>query len=458
MNCGQGKTGLLDLNTTPDNPKRKNNVSTDMPKKIGRYKIHRKIGQGGMGAVYLGEDPFIKRLVAIKTALLSNDPKSNDLDKLQKIFFNEVRSAGMLSHPHIVSIYDAFVEQDRFFLIMEYLGGESLDNFCQKETLLPVKQVTEIIFQCAKALDYAHQNGVIHRDIKAQNIILSKQGYAKISDFGIALSENSSHDIKSEELVGTIYYTAPELLRNKPFSPQTDIYALGVLSYELLTGTKPFQAETPISILYKISNEEPESIARYRNDMPEYLESIVMKAIQKDPEKRYKSCLQIASDLSSLSNNIKNLDHSINVEQKFNDLKKIDFFRDFTSNELAEVIRVSQWIAAKPNEKIIIEDSIDDGFFIIIRGEVIAKKNDKILCVIKQGECFGEMACVAKAKRAATIEATTGTFLMKINASSIDQMSVNAQLRFYRVFSLTLTQRLSSINEKFANAAVDLSG
>ena len=417
-------------------------ASTQIPKQIGRYQVARELGRGGIGVVYLAQDPFIDRPVAIKTTLASPSRDPQKLEQFQQIFFNEARAAGKLMHPHIVSVYDATVENDMYYLVMEYVDGQTLKAYCQEKTLLPLEMLVKISFQCAKALGYAHQNGVIHRDIKPGNIIISTKGDAKISDFGIATIEGTSSFIQPGSLSGSVHYMSPEQLRNEPMTPQADIFSLGVVMYELLTGIKPFEADTDIATLFKIGNENPKSLKKHHRNIPEALEHIVERALEKDLTKRYQTGLQLASELSASFDHLRFLDEEINFEEKFNALKKIDFFKDFTSSELAEVLKVTQWVRYEATATIITEGEIEDCFYIIIAGEVMVRKQGKHLTVLKKGECFGEMAYLGKTTRTATIEALSNTILMKVNASVIDQTSINTQNRFYKVFSTTLIQRL----------------
>jgi len=405
-----------------------------------------------MGIVYLGRDPFINRLVAIKTTSVTLHNKGLSPGQMERIFFNEARLAGKLSHPCIVSLYDAFAENNHYFLIMEYIDGKSLKDYCQNGRHLSIKNIVRIIFQCARALGYAHENGVIHRDIKPSNIMLTKKGHAKLSDFGIASVHESLDSTTNNAYTGSLYYTAPEQIRGEPFSPQTDLFSLGVVMYELLAGVKPFMADTAIATLFKINSEEPKSLKLFRSNIDDPLQDIVRRMLDKNTAERYGSCMDLASDLSDYYENLNILDDSINFEEKFEALKKIHFFKDFKSSEMAEVIKVSQWIVARANERIIVEDQLEDGFYIIINGEVLVKKQEKPLAILHRGDCFGEMAYLAKTRRTATIETVSDTYLLKINASSIEKMSTDTQLSFYKVFSMTLIQRLNMTSEKLTKA------
>ena len=422
-------------------------------RQIGRYRVVRELGRGGMGVVYLAQDPFIDRMVAIKTTLVFPSKDTQRLEQFQQTFFNEAQAVGKLVHPHIVSVYDASVENGRHYLVMEYVDGSTLKKYCQKKTLLPLEKVVKIIVQCAKALDYAHQNGVIHRDIKPGNIIISAKDEAKISDFGIAMVEGASGFPQSGGLTGSVHYMSPEQVRNVPMTSQTDIFSLGVVMYELLTGVNPFQSETDIATFFKITNKDPESLKKHKRDVPESLERIVMRALEKDLDKRYQTGLQLASELSASFDHLRFLDQEINFEEKFNDLKKIDFFKDFTSSELAEALKTVQWVKHEDTSLIIREGEIEDCFYIIAAGLVIVKKRGKRLAMLRKGDCFGEMAYLGKTKRTATIESLGDTILMRINASVIDQSSINTQLRFYKVLSTTLIQRLVRTSELFSRVS-----
>ena len=418
-------------------------ASPKMPHKIGRYLVTQKLGRGGMGVVYLAQDPFIDRLVAIKVTLASSPKDPEKFERFQQVFFNEARAAGKLMHPHIVSVYDAMVENDRCYLVMEYVDGSTLKEYCREKKFLPLDKVVKIIFQCAKGLDYAHQNGVIHRDIKPGNIMISTKDDAKISDFGIATVVGASDLPRPDGFAGSVFYMSPEQLRNEPQTPQSDLFSLGAVMYELLTGTKPFEADTDYATFFKIGNVEPEPVKKHRRDVPESVERIVVRALEKDLAKRYQTSLQLASELSASFDHLRYLEEEINFEEKYNALKKLDFFKDFTSSELAEVLKATQWLKHEVNSTIITEGDIEDCFYIIVAGKVIVEKRGMHLNTLRQGDCFGEMAYRGNITRSASVKAVRDTILIRINGSVIDQTSINTQLRFHKVFSKTLIQRLT---------------
>ena len=333
------------------------------------------------------------------------------------------------------------------YLVMEYVEGDSLNDFCRKENLLPVNRVINIIFQCAKALDYAHENGVIHRDIKPRNIILTKDAKPKISDFGIASVRGNRGSDGQSRITGSVNYASPEQLRHDPLTPQSDIFSLGVVLYELLSGEKPFVADSDVATVYKISYEEPKGLKHYRNDIPESLDRIVSKCLAKDLQKRFTTGQALAQALIASFDHLRFLKDEVNQDEKLSVLKKVPFFKDFSASELTEVIKATQWVKHEPGNVIIAEGDVDDCFYILIAGEVLVRKKGKALANLKSGDCFGEMAYLGKTTRTASIVASSNTILMKMRASFIDQTSMSTQLRFYKVFSRTVIERLARTSE-----------
>ena len=416
---------------------------------IGRYLLDRELGRGSMGKVYLAYDPFIDRMVAIKTAL-STPNRIHSIDEIQQRFFNEARAAGKLMHPNIVALYDALVEKNNFYLVMEYVAGTTLKEYRSKKSELPLEESINIIFQCAKALDFAHSNGIIHRDIKPSNILVSNNAEAKITDFSIAVVEGFSNPDHSGSFTGSVFYMPPELLREEQVTAQSDIFSLGVVMYEIISGVKPFVGDTEVAVFYNILNSDPEPLSTHRKNIPDSLERIVSRALEKDPAYRYQSGSELASDLSESYDKIRFLEDKINYQEKFTALKRLNFFKDFTIEELGEVLKTTLWLEHEADTHIITDGEIDDCFYIIVIGEVVVSKEGKSLAYLKQGDCFGEMAYLGKTKRTADIKALEKTVLMKVNTSIMERTSLNTQNRFYKVFSRTLIERLSSANRVIA--------
>ena len=240
----------------------------DRPLKIGKYNILSELGQGASAVVYLAEDPFNDRKVAVKLAKKDPGMGEEEAKRFEKLFLNEASLAGKLNHPNIVGVFDAVVEEDLQYIVMEYVPGGSLKKFCSETNLLPVRQAVLVIFKMCRALDYAFQNGVIHRDIKPANILLSERDDIKISDFGTAKISHATHT-QIDGFLGSPAYMSPEQINEEGPSVQSDIYSLGVVMYELLTGKLPFRAENSVAMINKILNEDPVPIETLRPDLPE---------------------------------------------------------------------------------------------------------------------------------------------------------------------------------------------
>jgi serine/threonine-protein kinase len=268
---------------------------SDVKPTLGRYEIIKELGRGAMGIVYLGKDPKIQRSVAIKTMRL-DEVEADELPDVKGRFFREAESAGKLSHPNIVTIYDAGEEQDLAYFAMEVLDGVDLKDLCKKRNLLPVKRVVEIVTKVAEALDYAHSQNVVHRDIKPANIMVMPDGAVKVTDFGIARVTTSAKT-QTGIVLGTPSYMSPEQLAGAKVDGRSDLFSLGVVLFEMLTGERPFQGDSVASLMYVIANQPHPSPYDLRPDLPKVVGPVIDRALQKDATKRYQRGLEMAQDL-----------------------------------------------------------------------------------------------------------------------------------------------------------------
>jgi serine/threonine-protein kinase len=264
---------------------------------LGRYEIEKEIGKGAMGVVYLGRDPKINRVVAIKTIPLADEFGEDEIDSAKERFFREAETAGRLNHPDIVTVYDAGEEHDLAYIAMEFLEGEHLNKYTAPENLLPVDTVLRIISRAADALHYAHEQNVVHRDIKPANIIyLAEKDELKITDFGIARLTDS-HTTKTGIVLGTPSYMSPEQLEGKNVTGASDLFSLGVTLYQLLTGQLPFQSDSMTGLMYKIASADHSPVRTYRPELPQCLEDIISRALQKETDQRFENGAAMASAL-----------------------------------------------------------------------------------------------------------------------------------------------------------------
>jgi len=415
--------------------------------KLSRYIIKKEIGHGATSKVYLADEPFTGREVAIK--IVSNEAFLDPINgqKLKKLFMNEAGLAGKFVHPHIVSVYDAGVEDNFHYLVMEYIPGGTLDKHCVVDNLLPFEKVAEIVFKCGKALDYAYHQGVIHRDIKPANIMLIEDTNIKIADFGAALALNvRTTQVRSP--VGSPLYMSPEQLRGEELSVQTDIYSLGVVLYQMLTGQVPFNAKNEFELMNKVINEPHIPVSRIRPNIPKALEAIVDRAMQKDTARRYPSWAEFSEELAHGYAHLEKASESISDTMKFNTLRALQFFRRFSDVELWEVLRISQWWRFPAGTDLVREGKLGRSFFILADGEARVLKQGKLLGLIKVGDCFGEMAYLndSTAPRVATVTSTSDVTLIKVKADLLTVASDRLQLRFNKEFLKVLAKRLSATN------------
>ncbi|MEF8833840.1 MAG: serine/threonine-protein kinase, partial [Halofilum sp. (in: g-proteobacteria)] len=265
--------------------------------KLGRYDVEKELGKGAMGTVYQGRDPKINRVVAIKTLALSQEFEADELEDVKERFFREAETAGRLNHPNIVTIYDAGEEHDLAYIAMEYLQGKDLTPWIKPDNLLPLRRVLEMVADSAEALAYAHDHNVVHRDVKPGNIMYEPDTKVlKITDFGIARITDSSRT-KTGMVLGTPSYMSPEQLAGKKIDGRSDLFSLGVMLYQMVTGKLPFTADSMATLMYRIANEPHAPVHDLDDTLPDCVAGIIDRAMQKAPEERYADGRAMAADL-----------------------------------------------------------------------------------------------------------------------------------------------------------------
>jgi len=272
-----------------------------LPRTLGRYRIDAQIGRGAMGAVYLGHDPQIGRQVAVKTLALSREFEGDKLVEARQRFFREAETAGRLQHPDIVTIFDAGEAQDLAYIAMEFIKGRDLQRHTVRPRLLPLAQVLAIVARVADALAYAHGQGVVHRDIKPANVMVDLDtGLVKVTDFGVARVTDSSRT-RTGLVLGTPSFMSPEQMAGRRADGRSDLYSLGVMLFQLLTGELPHQGQSMAKLMHQIANEPAPDVRSLRPELPEALANVVALALEKRPEMRYPDGRQFAADLRAIA-------------------------------------------------------------------------------------------------------------------------------------------------------------
>jgi serine/threonine protein kinase len=373
---------------------------------------------------------------------------------MHKSFLAEASLAGKLNHPHIVDIFDAVVEPDHSYLVMEYVPGTTLEEYAQPDKLLPVAKVVEIVFKCIRALEYAARHGIIHRDIKPANILLSAAGETKVGDFGASFQQKLTHTTQLGD-VGSPAYMSPEQIRGEALTNQTDIYSLGVTMYKLLTGRLPFAAGTQAALTYAILNAEPTRPAKLRPEVPGLLDAVVMKAMEKGLAARYPSWLEFGKDLGQAFASLRMAGATVSDSEKFTKLRDCTFFADFNDIVLWELIRIGAWKQIAAPSVLIREGETGDNFYFLVDGEVDVTLGGKQLATVKAGRCFGELLYFAdRAQRRTTTVASRGPItVMEVKSDAMRAASDACQSAFNKACMRVLIERLVYSNERLAQAA-----
>lgn len=434
-----------------------------IPERIGKYEIRRKLGEGATSIVYLAYDPFAEREVAVKAIFPEVLHDREQGKRFRNLLMTEASLAGKLMHPHIVQIFDAVLAEEQSYIVMEYVKGGTLEPFCSPSTLLPVDRLVEIIFKCTRALDYAFRAGITHRDIKPANILLVNSGNSeervsgdiKISDFGAAMMSSGVQTRTQVSGVGSPAYMSPQQVRDITLNHQTDIYSLGVVMYQLLTGRLPFQSSTNYGMIYQICNTDPPPPSTFRIDMPTSLDAVVARAMQKEVEARYLTWEEFSHDLAQSFRN-KQLSaqrQAFPDSEKFEVLRALGFFNEFSDVDLWEVVRFSRWNEVAAGTVIMRDGERGDFFAFLLDGELTVSKSGHALGTLAAGECFGEMAILRRGEhaRGADVVAQTVTRIVTISAQALQHASDACRMHFYQGFLDVIAGRLADANARLAS-------
>ena len=420
------------------------------PEFIGKYPVERLLGAGPASEVFLCRDPFNDREVAVKRILPAalKDPVYGQL--YRKLLFTKAAHARRLLHPHIVHIFDAVVEANAGYIVMEYVAGGTLEQYADSARLQPVDGIVEIIFKCTRALAYAHQQGVTHGDLKPSNVLLSGPTDIRLSDFGLA--PYAAIDTTQNTTAGAPAYMSPEQVRDEKADQRSDIYSLGVVMYQLLTGTLPYAAGSGLSMIYQITNVDPPPPSTHRKEVPLAIDKIVRRAMHKLPERRYAGWDDFSVDLTDAFRTVRSARRTEDLSDtdKFYALRALSFFRHFTDAELWEVAAFGRWQLIPEGAVLMQEGEEGDFFCLLAAGEVRVSKNDKPLSVLGPGECFGEMAYLSETgmERSASVMAGADCSVIRFQIADLEQSSVACQQKFERAFVNVLLERLKRADKR----------
>ena len=419
-----------------------------------RYEIRNEVGRGATGTVFHATDRFTQRDVALKVAhaqVFSSDP---DQAVIRKAWLNEVHLAGNLHHPYIVEVFDAGFGDNSAYLAMEYLPLGTLEPYTRPDNLKPIGEVLDIAYKCASALDYACRAGIIHRDIKPANLQLSSPSEAKVCDFGAAYWTKSSTDATQVMDIGSLAYMAPELFRQW-VTPQADIYALGVVLHQLLTGQRPFDAPDQASLMYRILNGERAPLNEFRRSLPRELNGLMDRMLARSLEDRFPDWPTVMSALSRYSSVGTSEPSSGNKRpaeaELYTQLRALPLLAALDDAQLWELLRISMWRKVDAGTVLMSEGGKAHSCYLLLAGEARVLRESKLIALLDSGTLFGEMAFAEETPtpRAATVVTTTSATIGKWPFSRLRSASPGLQSKMLQIFFRLATERLKQSDERY---------
>ena len=419
--------------------------------RIGKYLVAETLGKGASGTVYRALDTFSGQEVALKVL----DPRffaGEGVDEgSRQQFMNEASLAGRLQHPHIAAILEASIEEKSGYIAIEYVPGGTLARAIKSGERPKIAEVIEIAFKCCGALDYAHRQGIIHRDIKPANLMIAEGTQVKIVDFGAALLSNTQ--LTQIKDVGSPSYMSPEQVRGEELSFQSDMFSLGVVLYELLTGQRPFPGESTTEVLFKIAETAPPAPSEVCDELPREVDGIVLRMMQKHPERRYQSWADLAFELAEIGR-LSIFSKEIPDAEKFTALRAFQPLAGLGDAEIWELVHASRWLRVPAQTILMREGDRGSELMFLAHGEVKVVKHGRLLNVLRSGSYFGEMAYVKSGQipRQATVETLAESLIAEFRPAALRKLSERCQLQLSVALLNTVVDRLAFADERIAHA------
>ena len=419
-----------------------------------RYEIRREIGSGASGRVFQARDHFAQRDIALKVAhaqIFNDDPEQA---LVRKAWLNEVHQAGNLHHPYIVEVFDAGFDSRSAWLAMEYLPHGTLEPFTRPDNLKPVAEVLDIAYKCASALDYACRAGIVHRDIKPANLQFIGEGAAKVGDFGAAFWSQDNSESTQVMDIGSLAYMAPELFRQW-VTPQADIYALGIVLHQLLTGKRPFDAPDQASLMYKILNGEREPLTSFRSDLHENLNVLLDRMLARSLEDRFPNWAAVLSALSMHSTRAHQAQASATARppeaELFDQLRQLPLLSPLNDAQLWELLRLSRWRKVPEGTTLMHEGSHAISCYLLLKGEARVMQKGKLIALLDEGTLLGELAFAdpTPAPRNATVITATNSTIGKWPYAKLSSASAGLQSKMLQIFFRLAAERLRQSDERY---------
>lgn len=422
-----------------------------VPAKVGKYQLLERIGSGTCGIVYRAYDAILSRDIALKVSQVGTlDQNSGKMPGAQKAFVTETLSAGRLAHPNIVTVYEAGVDGPLNYLAMEYVEGMSLKEYGRGKTQLPPYRVVNIIEKACEAIDFSHKMGIVHRDIKPANIMVSTTGDVKLLDFGIAISTSSSDNMGSATpSLGTPNYMSPEQVTGRELGPRSDIYSLGAVMFELLTGQQLFKAEKVKELFRAVIKETAPPLRSIRPDLPAELELLLARCLSKNPRQRYTSGADMADALRAIADKMAPPDMIPPELQSWMPLVgDLRFFSGFNARNIARFVSVSSLVRFGAGKTALARHTIDNHLYVILEGVASTRDGSGLSSVLGPGDCFGEAGFVRGDKCVADIDVMTDIVALKVASADVAALPEADQLPHYRMIANSIVQRKVSATDE----------
>ena len=418
-----------------------------MDGRIGKYVLKSELGRGIDSVVWLVFDEFLNSDLALK---VYQAPPGMTLPATADVqFVSEASLAGRLVHPNIVTIIDAVAEEGRRYVAMEYVAGGSLAAHIRPGSLLPVADVIQIAFKCSSALDYASRQGVVHRDIKPSNVLLGPGLEVKVTDFGAAFVVGVATTQRFR--LGSPAYVAPEQIRDEAPSAQCDMFSLGVMLLELLTGERPFRASTDAETLERVLRMPAPAPSRLRPELPRSIDDIVLRLLQKAPADRYPSWADAALDLAR-AGRLSVFDQDVPDSEKLLALRASAVTAALDPFEQYDLARAAHWKRVPAQTVILREGDRGDSLFLVASGEVKVTAQGRLLDVLRRGDCFGDMGFAQgpEAVRSATVQAGTDALIAEIPGQALEALPERLQLKLVRTLLRVMAERIAFGNQRLS--------
>jgi serine/threonine protein kinase len=435
-------------------------VPPTLPAMIGKYPIRAKIGEGATSEVFLAHDPFHDQEVAIKRVRAGLLPGSRESHFQQRFFAAEASLVGRLRHPNVVQILDAVADPESPYLVMEYVKGITLRRFCRADNLLPATQIIEIGFKCAMALDYCFRQGLIHRDVKPANILVTldgdRIGELKLTDFGSMFNLGADHT--QVYRVGSLAYMSPEQLDGDLLDCRADIYSLAAVMYHLLAGRPPFDALQQQAVMHQIYHASPPPLHTLREGLPEGLVELIERSLAKERELRPANWDEFARALSALSamqSGSRGSLQEVLDSERFSLLRSLEFFAGFDDIELWEVVHRARWERHGYGQALFRKGETGKAFHIITQGEVEVYRDGRSVASLGAGTSVGEMAYLAPSPElqvhSVDILVSQRATTVSFTPEALEQLSLSTRSRFDKAFIQVLVRRLHAAHEALAH-------